>query len=211
MNRSFNVLRAGRLQQKCSCGGTPGPTGECAECRKRRVALQRRKPDGERELPVCSSVPPIVHDVLRSPGQPLDSETRAFFEPRFGRDFGRLAPSVEGSVPLPAHLTIGAPHNDIEQEAEMLAQDVVARSATPTTRGHDFSKVRIHTDNKAAESARAISALAFTVGRDIVFGEGQYKPHTQAGAKLMAMSWHMCSSSQAHAKLGLFRAQAGDI
>lgn len=31
--------------------------------------------------------PPIVHEVLRSPGQPLDASTRAFFEPRFGRDF----------------------------------------------------------------------------------------------------------------------------
>lgn len=32
--------------------------------------------------------PPIVHDVLRSPGQPLDAATRAFMEPRFGQDFG---------------------------------------------------------------------------------------------------------------------------
>src|SRR6185436_3067316 len=31
--------------------------------------------------------PPIVHDVLRSPGQPLDAATRAFMEPRFGQDF----------------------------------------------------------------------------------------------------------------------------
>lgn len=36
------------------------------------------------------TAPPIVHDVLNSPGQPLDSATRAFFEPRFGHDFGRV-------------------------------------------------------------------------------------------------------------------------
>ena len=37
---------------------------------------------------VGETVPPIVHDVLRSPGQPLDRATRAFMEPRFGQDFG---------------------------------------------------------------------------------------------------------------------------
>ncbi len=36
------------------------------------------------------TAPPIVHEVLRSPGRPLDPETRAFFEPRFGYDFSRV-------------------------------------------------------------------------------------------------------------------------
>ncbi len=34
--------------------------------------------------------PPIIHDVLRSPGQPLDAASRAFMEPRFGYDFSRV-------------------------------------------------------------------------------------------------------------------------
>jgi hypothetical protein len=80
-------------------------------------------------------VPPIVHEVLRSPGQPLDPATRAFFEPRFS---------------------------------------------------HDFSQVRLHTDTKAAESARAVNALAYTVGQDVVFGTGQYAPQTGEGKKLLA-------------------------
>jgi len=52
--------------------------------------------------------------------------------------------------------------------------------------GHDFGQARIHTDAKAADSARAVNALAYTVGRDIVFGDGQYAPHTSAGQKLLA-------------------------
>ncbi|MGB8217853.1 MAG: DUF4157 domain-containing protein [Candidatus Methanoperedens sp.] len=52
--------------------------------------------------------------------------------------------------------------------------------------GHDFSQVRVHTDAKAAESARAMNAMAYTVGRDVVFGEGQYVPSTYAGRKLLA-------------------------
>jgi Putative regulator of cell autolysis len=52
--------------------------------------------------------------------------------------------------------------------------------------GYDFSGVRIHTDAKAAESARAIDALAYTVGRDVVFGTGQHTPETGAGRLLLA-------------------------
>ncbi|MBI3781045.1 MAG: DUF4157 domain-containing protein, partial [candidate division NC10 bacterium] len=52
--------------------------------------------------------------------------------------------------------------------------------------GHDFSQVRVHTDTKAAESARAVNALAYTVGRDIVFGAGEYSLGTTAGQRLLA-------------------------
>ena len=52
--------------------------------------------------------------------------------------------------------------------------------------GQDFSQVRIHTDAKAAESARTLSAKAFTLGRDIVFGAGQYAPGASEGRRLMA-------------------------
>src|SRR5215207_8980835 len=52
--------------------------------------------------------------------------------------------------------------------------------------GHDFSQVQVHADAKAAESARSIHALAFTVGRDIVFGAGQYAPNTHRGLHLLA-------------------------
>jgi hypothetical protein len=82
-----------------------------------------------------STVPPVVQDVLYSPGQPLDSGTRAFMEPRFG---------------------------------------------------HDFSQVRVHADERAAESARAVNALAYTVGRDIIFAAGQFKPLASEGRLLLA-------------------------
>jgi len=44
--------------------------------------------------------------------------------------------------------------------------------------------VRVHTDAKAAEAARVVNARAFTVGKDVVFGEGEYAPLTNAGQKL---------------------------
>jgi hypothetical protein len=81
------------------------------------------------------SAPPIVNEVLTSPGQPLDPASRAFMEPRFG---------------------------------------------------HDFSQVRVHSDQRAAESASAIGASAYTVAPNIVFGAGQFAPHTTAGRMLLA-------------------------
>jgi hypothetical protein len=82
-----------------------------------------------------SLLPTSVHQVLRSPGQPLDTAMRAFMEPRFG---------------------------------------------------YDFSHVRVHTDELAAESARAVSAHAYAVGQNVVFASGQYAPATAAGRRLVA-------------------------
>lgn len=52
--------------------------------------------------------------------------------------------------------------------------------------GVDFSRVRIHTDGPADTAARAVGALAYTHGSDIVFRESQYRPHTHAGRQLLA-------------------------
>ena len=81
------------------------------------------------------SAPSAVHQVIRSAGQSLDTDARAFLEPRFG---------------------------------------------------HDFSRVRVHADERAAESARSLDASAYTVGRHIVFNREEYQPHTPQGRQLIA-------------------------
>ena len=52
--------------------------------------------------------------------------------------------------------------------------------------GEDFGQVRVHTDTRAADSAEAVSAKAYTVGRDVVFGEGRYPPDTREGKGVSA-------------------------
>jgi hypothetical protein len=167
------------LQRKCACGGATGITGVCEACKSKKLLgnpiqakLQINEPDdvyeqeadraaeqvmrmpageaGESNLdsrnPLVrraaaaggagvTEAPACVHDVLNRPGRPLDAAARAFFESRFGHDFGR---------------------------------------------------VRVHTDARAAESARAVQALAYTVGSRIVFGEGQYRPGTTDGQRMLA-------------------------
>jgi Domain of unknown function (DUF4157) len=52
--------------------------------------------------------------------------------------------------------------------------------------GSDFSGVRIHRGEQAAESAQSIDARAYTSGNDIVFNSGEYQPHTSSGQRLLA-------------------------
>lgn len=60
------------------------------------------------------------------------------------------------------------------------------RAFMETRFGHDFGSVRIHTGSSASDAARAVDARAFTFGRDIVFGAGQYAPHAAEGRRLLA-------------------------
>jgi len=61
-----------------------------------------------------------------------------------------------------------------------------ARALMEERFGHDFGDVRIHRDARAAESARAVHAEAYTVGRDIVFNSAGFAPHTEMGRRLLA-------------------------
>jgi len=51
--------------------------------------------------------------------------------------------------------------------------------------GHDFSKVRVHSGAAAKRSARDVSAQAYTVGHNIVFGAGRFEPGTHEGRRLL--------------------------
>jgi hypothetical protein len=64
--------------------------------------------------------------------------------------------------------------------------DDSARALMEPRFGHDFGRVRIHRDAQSAESARAVNALAYTVGNDIVFGSGQFAPATPSGRRILA-------------------------
>src|SRR5262245_2170580 len=132
---SLSAAAGNLLQRQCACGGTPGPSGECEACRKKRLGTIPLAPANPVNPTLTNAVPPIVQDVLRSSGQPLDPATRDFMEPRFG---------------------------------------------------HDFSQVRVHTDAKAEESAQAVNALAYTIGRNVVFGAGQYRQGANDGMRLLA-------------------------
>ncbi|MCG3111605.1 MAG: DUF4157 domain-containing protein [Candidatus Manganitrophus sp. SB1] len=71
---------APQLQRACACGAA------CPKCQTKPLQTKRIE-SGHSEQ---TTAPPIVHDALRSSGQPLDPATRAFMEPRFGHDFSQV-------------------------------------------------------------------------------------------------------------------------
>ena len=77
--------------------------------------------------------------------------------------------------------------------------DAATRAFMEPRFGHDFSKVRVHADERAAESANAVQARAYTVGSDVVFGAGEFSPATQAGKGLLSHELtHVVQQGMAH-------------
>jgi hypothetical protein len=74
------------LQRKRAFTDTPGTAGRQSEAQSGHTLLQR----ATIEQPDAAGIPPVVEEVLQSSGQALDSETRAFMEPRFGHDFSQV-------------------------------------------------------------------------------------------------------------------------
>ncbi len=64
--------------------------------------------------------------------------------------------------------------------------DASVRSYMEPRFGHDFSQVRVHSGSRAAESASAVNALAYTVGNNVVFNRGAYSPESASGKRLIA-------------------------
>jgi hypothetical protein len=71
----------------------------------------------------------------------------------------------------------------VNERSSWQSLDAVTRQFMESRFGRDFSGVRVRTDPHAAAS---VDALAFTVGRGIVFGAGQYAPWTLTGQRLLA-------------------------
>jgi hypothetical protein len=101
------------------------------------------------------------------------------------RGFAMLAREGEGLLPD------GRVHPDVE--AAVAASRGRGRSLDPASRerfgralGDDLEDVRVHDDGGAAGLARAVEARAFTVGRDVFFAEGEHRPGTGEGDRLLA-------------------------
>jgi hypothetical protein len=107
--RSLGAAPVHALHRKGAFGASGCATGECEESKKQ---LHRKATN-----PTAASVaPPIIHNVLRMPDKPLETDTRAFMEPRFGHDFTQLdVPAAES-----AQLVNSAPY--------IVTRDVVSQS-----------------------------------------------------------------------------------
>ncbi len=178
------------LQRKCACGGKTSSSGsECADCRRKKLLGQQ---------------PPLVQPKLtvNQLGDRYEQEADRWAEEIMRLPAGQVT-AQPSRIRLQRRESAPAMESDVKcrREAEAsdvpdVIQDTVRSPGEPldaSTRGymearlgHNFGRVRVHADERAAASARAVHARAYAVGRDMVFGAGQFVPQTRAGLRLLA-------------------------
>jgi len=170
---------AGVLQRRCACGGSDAQDGE-----RKDYAMQLKEDRGLTRT--MRAIHDSVTEVVGSSGAALDSKTRSSMEQRFS-DLS-MRPALKVAQPLgEPGLTANKRGDAFEQEADRTSQQIIHEPQLLAQRpAYDFTKVRVHTDSRAAASARSVGALAYTVGNDIVFGSGQYDPRSECGQRLLA-------------------------
>ncbi|WP_224369514.1 eCIS core domain-containing protein [Hyalangium versicolor] len=123
---------------------------------------------------------------ISSPGDASEREADAVadkvMQRQGGSEEGVVQRKAQGSVaPVVSSPLV---HDALNSPGQPL--DPGTRSFMEERFNQDFSHVRVHSDARAAASARAVNALAYTVGRDIVFGSGQFAPSKETGQRLLA-------------------------
>lgn len=169
---NFLPPASGILQRQCACGNHTVAGAECAECAKKKNNLQAKLAIGSSNDPLELEADRIADRVLASPQNPSASDSALTIQ----RYTGPLTGNAE-TAPNSVENVLVHPGRPLEPA---LRQDMEQRF------GHDFSQVRMHSGAAAEQSAREINANAYTVGRDIVFGAGQFAPESHRGRRLIA-------------------------
>lgn len=191
-------------------------------------AIQLAKTDGN-----TKARQPAESDQTTSPYLSANAFTGGVVRRNLSCACGGGCPACQSNQPIQTKLTIGEANDEYEQEADRVADQVMAPQHNtlistvaphiqrltgqaagqmgfapagvaqthsslgsplePTLRldmeqrfGSDFSQVRVHSGSIADQSARDVNAIAYTVGRDVVFGAGAFEPETRGGLWLLA-------------------------
>ena len=188
----------------CACGGV------CPRCQARSgLRIGDASDPAEREADAMAErvlTPPASVGVTPGPGAMLQRKCATC--EREGEDEDGGLRRREASSTRSRGEDEFAPatvHDVLRSSGSPLTGDT--RAYFETRFGRDFSAVRVHTDGPAARSARDVNALAYTVGRDIVFAAGRFAPATQEGRRLLAHELtHVVQQGRAPA-----RAEAGGL
>ena len=161
------------LQHKCACGaGTSSATDKCDECHTKIVGLQTKLRVNEPGDAYEQEADRVADEVLARPAQPGVIAAPM----RIQRFSGQLNEQAD-AAPASVDQVLTSPGRPLDSA---LQQDMEERF------GHDFSRVRVHSGAAAEQSAQDVTAHAYTVGQNIVFGVGQFAPGTQEGRRLIA-------------------------
>jgi len=160
------------LQRKCACGSPVSSlTDQCEACKVGKP-IQKKLTVGASNDPMEQEADQVADQVLRAP---LDAGASGAAM-RIQRAGARAASGTAAAPASVAH-ALARPGRPLDG---VLRKDMERRF------GHDFSQVRVHVEAAAERSARDVQARAYTVGRDVVFGAGQFTPATTDGRRLLA-------------------------
>ena len=160
------------LQRKCACGSpTSSLTGECAECKSKK-RLQTKLTIGASNDPLEQEADRVAYQVMAAPAHSPASGA----PPHIQRFTGQPS-AVAGTTPASVDRVLSGSGSSLEPA---LRHDMEQRF------GHDFSRVRVHSEVAAEQSARDLNAHAYAVGHDIVFGANRFAPGTHDGRRLIA-------------------------
>lgn len=159
------------LQRKCACGSpTFSLTGACPECPNKPSQTKLRI--GASNDPLEQEADRAADQVMRAGTDPAINNT----PPRIQRFTGHSS-GENGTAPASIDRVLAGTGSPLEPA---LQQDMGQRF------GYDFSRVRVHSDAAAEQSAREMNAKAYTVGHHVVFAAGQFAPRMQQGRRLLA-------------------------
>src|SRR6185503_19202048 len=150
------------IQRKCA----PCESGaaECPACTDEKEGLARK------------SLTPQITPLVQREANEAEKEEEENEEKLQASNDSRAASTASPSVQ--SHITA------FRGGGASLPREV--RSFFEPRFGRDLSDVRVHTGAQADGAARSVNALAYTVGRDVIFGHGQYSPTTTEGQRLLA-------------------------
>ena len=168
------LSRGGILQRKCEgCGQHTIAGGKCTDCGKKKIGLQRKLTIGASNDPMELEADRVADQVMAASLNSVVSSA----PPRIQRFTAQTTGQADMTAPASVDSVLSSPGSLLEPA---LQQDMGQRF------GHDFSRVRVHTGAAAERSAQDVSANAYTVRHNIVFGAGQFAPGTDRGRRLIA-------------------------
>lgn len=168
----FPSVQTSMLQRVCTCGNHVLVNGECTECSEKKGMLQPK-------LVIGASNDPLELEADRVADQAIAMSLHSAVNAnplRIQRFFGQARKSSNIASASVNHV-LASPGRPLEP---LIRQDMEQRF------GYDFSGVRVHTGAQAAQSAEDMSARAYTLGQNIVFGTDQFAPETHDGRCLLA-------------------------
>src|SRR3954468_9307115 len=150
-------------RKTCACGGS---CSRCSGETRAATSLQPKLTVNEPGDAFENDADRVADQVMRMADPNLAADPLATAKPDSMQRLQRRAdPRGAATAPPIVQEVLSAPGQPL---------DAPTRAFMEPRFGADFAGVRVHTDAKATESAGSINALAYTVGRDVVFGRGQF-------------------------------------